>query len=231
MGRHSIKNKRENFIKCHGQEFIDDMEKLKTNYGISCQSIATKYGFSRQHIGDIFKQLNRTTYAAYRKKKTDKVIAEDTDCEFDPRQKLANSLGNERREKRAKTRIRFMEECQKRGFDVKVSSNRYVSLHVNGYAVKIPVLVGQTKKDNSAFTVRGSRLKLLDFYAPYLSSHDAFFIIPVEKLRYLNFNLKYQTVYIRNEFSKYHNAKNRYMDCMNDFNCFKIKNPIERDHA
>ena len=230
MGRHRIKNIRENLIKTQGQAFVDDMEKLKTNYGISCQGLATKYGFSRQHIGNIFKQLNNTTYATYRKGKTDKIIAENVDCRFDPRQKLANASKSGRRAEGARIQIRFMKECQRRGFDLKVSSNQIVSLYVNDYAIKIPVIRLQTRRICSSFAIKSSKKKFFDFFAPYVASHDAFFIIPMEEFADLSFAKKYQTIYIRNEFSDYFNAKNRYMKCLNDFDRLKRKNTREKSH-
>ena len=230
MGRNRIENKRENLINTHGQEFVDAMETLKTSHWASCQGIATKYGFSRQHIGNIFKQLNGTTYSIYRKKKIEKITAENVDCKYDPRQKLVRSSGSGKRTEIAEMQIKFMEKCQEYGFDIKVSSNMLISLYVNNYAVRVPVSKHQGKAQYSAFAIQPSKFKFIDFYAPYIAYHDAFFIIPTEKFADLSLAQEHQSVYIRNKFSKYHNAKNKYMEYMNNFDPFQTKNTREKSH-
>jgi hypothetical protein len=197
------------------------MERLKVDYGISCQSIATKYGFTRQHIGELFKQLNGITYSNYRKVKTKKNATENIECKFDPRQKLINSYG--RGVGIAKMQIKFMEKCQHLGFDVKVSSTPFVNLYVNGHAIKIPVLITQRKHAITAFTINTEKLDLIDFYAPYLGNYNAFFIIPKSAIEISGPKL-YQAIYIRNHVSEYHNAKNKYMEYMNDFGQLKAEN-------
>jgi hypothetical protein len=201
----------------YGFELIAKLCDLTHKQYASLTDISEEYGVSRERVRQWYSIIFKHGYGDKLREKSEQRRNDAVPCRHDPRIKLAE-ISDGLIRKGAIGEYKFMNECVKRGYDVRPSCNRTIDQVVNGFMVEIKssyvakklygVNKGSAHYHNFNFT--NKQYELADFFAFYHGTSDSFFIVPKTSIPlFFKENQKTKTVYISSHILNHHVAKNR----------------------
>lgn len=170
------------------------LKQLKSDTSTTLQSLADRYGVSRERIRQVYKELLGVPYTdcLSSKAKTRKVIArakkkikreqfrQDIYLRF-----LTYSNG----QAKMGTFIEWLvyQRCLDLGYNVSVGDTRIVDLTVNGLRVEVksrhrePITTGTSKILYYLFNIRAKQNALADYFVLYVAPKNEFYVIPNDR--------------------------------------------------
>lgn len=197
-----------------GREFLDDLEKCRTNPFWCLSDVARKYGISRERVRQLHKRIYKEPYNPRRRSLT-KEKNTDLSCSNDPRNKVNSFPSGSQQEQGAQAEKEFLRRCEAKGLSVEIPCDSSVDLIVNGKLVDVKTS-NRAKKALPGnkicylhYGMKGRQINKADFFACYHPIEDSFFIVPNIEWKG---RTKPQHIYISNQKSTYFNAKNRHWE-------------------
>lgn len=204
----------------YGTEFLEDLEKCRTNPFWNLAAVGRKYGISRERVRVLYKKVYNEHYQP---KKTELIRRKNTElsCSNDPRNKVNFIPSDSPQGKGAFAEREFLQRCEAFGFNVEIPCSRSVDLYVNGCSVdvKSSTKTHQTSPHNSVhyhlYSLKGEQIDKAEFFACYHPKEDSFFIIPnkwkgYNKDQVINIYIAEQKSHSWNAQNKHWEYKDRY---------------------
>jgi hypothetical protein len=175
----------------YGDEFICDLERLKTQPYLTLQKVASKYKMTRQNVNQKFYRLFGR-YIDIKRAKTKKAREESSRVGCYLVDRLQECDSNSQTYPHIFAESKFLERCKVKGFlvEIKRICGGYNFFVINGFKIKIHATNrppwGSTRIKYYRFMMGGRKgfyiIDNLDFLAFYILPRDEFFIIPIDQL-------------------------------------------------
>jgi hypothetical protein len=180
----------------YGEEFIDDLKRVRQQPFFNTPQIAAKYGITRQYVSLVLKKMYSLSQDQMRRCKIKQIIEEKScECLYDPRSRVENDEIDSNMEKNNFAQRKFWEQCQKRSLGIKVlQKNLFLVGERHRIIVKGVYKLSSLKRSlyyRQYVHNLSKRVDNFDFLAIFVCPDDVFWLIPKEKLR------KSNSIYLR----------------------------------
>lgn len=196
---------RKKIIERYGKEIVNDLYRVKKTPLSTLQSIADKYGFTREYARQLYLKYFGETYTKAAEEKAKKV--KDTACTSNPIYKVAEYNKGSLQYFGAVAEKLFMCRCEIEGLDVVLLEDKSIDIMVNSHLVDVKA-ARDTGRGKYRFSASEKQTKRCDFFALYAAPEDCFYIIPnnkKKKIKRASF-----TIPIDGGGEKYSKYKNRF---------------------
>lgn len=210
-----------------GDDLISDIEQARTNPFTTLQSIASKYGFTREYARQIFNRHFQIDYGSCCA--TPGYIC-DLSSKHDPRNKIELYKKGSRIYNGTEIELLFIDECKKYGFEISSPQNRSTDIIINGYNVEIKSAstprktIKNSKAEYFHYYATKNEVANNDFFALYRKDMDSFVIIPNH---YDRDNPKPKSIFMSKHMSDESIAFNNYWESINRYDLLIRKDTVE----
>lgn len=169
------KQEKSKIIKKYGAEIEKDFTKLKKIPFFTLQSIADKYGITRERVRQMYTVFFNKPYTKALSEKNKKRF--DTTCRNNPKRKVAEYTAGTSHYYGAIAEKLFMCRCEKLGFNIKLLKEQVIDILVNDKLIEVKATNQNTGRYYQCSTTHKQTF-LCDFFAFYVFAQDCFYIIP-----------------------------------------------------
>jgi hypothetical protein len=201
---------RERLVERYGQAIVNDYEAVRDKDKINLQSIADKYGFSREYARQTFKRLFGFDYTTCLKAKMSKRRERIIKTVHDPEKKLIRYKEGSLQYKGAIGEKLCLDICRAIGYEIAVcrESTPTIDLVINGFKCEVKtayIPFGKQKTKHYRFTALPSQRNQADYFVCYIYPLNKFYVIPASEFQSLSIYIP-EHIATSSKYFKYYSA-------------------------